>query len=101
MDAGVPLVLLDLLAAGLPGVFPGALTGEPLVQPYRHAGACRLAEEIHPVSFHMSGKQKLESGMRYRNPQIIMGLPGLGEFDIFRTEEAQIKKAREAMDKIK
>lgn len=59
----------------------------------------KLIEEAGASSFHMSGKQKLESGMRYRNSRVSMGLPGLSEFDIFRTELAQIQRAREAIDK--
>ncbi len=58
-----------------------------------------LKKEIGAYSFHMSGKQRLNSGMSYRNERVSMGLPGLSEFDIFRTELAQIQRAREAADK--
>lgn len=58
----------------------------------------RLHEEIHAASFHMSGKKRLDSGMVYRNESVHMGLPGLSEFDIFRTDREQIKKARYIMD---
>lgn len=57
-----------------------------------------LAEEIHAASFHMSGKQKQNSGMIYRNEQVHMGLPGFGEFDIFRTDEGEILRARQVLD---
>lgn len=57
-----------------------------------------LIEEIHATSFHMSGKQVLESGMIYRKKDVNMGLPGLGEYDIYRTDEEQIRRARQVMD---
>lgn len=59
----------------------------------------QLMEEIHAVSFHMSGKKIINSGMVFRNQQVHMGLPGLREFDIFRTDKEQIQRARQEMDK--
>lgn len=46
----------------------------------------------------MSGKQRLESGMSYRKEQVHMGLPGIREFDIYRTDENQIRRARQVID---
>lgn len=57
----------------------------------------RLKDEIHAESFHMSGKQILNSGMIYRNKNVNMGLPGLEEFQIFRTDEKQIQNARKVL----
>lgn len=54
----------------------------------------QLAGEIHASSFHMSGKKMISSGMEYRNPEVHMGLPGIGEFDIFRTDQEEIRRAR-------
>lgn len=66
-----------------------------------NAGVIRkLYEQIHAVSFHMSGKRRMDSGMIYRNESVNMGLPGLSEFDIFRTDKEEIKKARYMMDKL-
>lgn len=59
-----------------------------------------LGEEIHASSFHMSGKKRINSGMIYRNQEVSMGLPGFGEFDIFRTDKEQIQMARQALDRI-
>lgn len=56
-----------------------------------------LTREIHATSFHMSGKQVLNSGMVYRNEQVSMGLPGLDEFSIFRTGEEEIRKAKQTL----
>lgn len=54
----------------------------------------KLMDEINASSFHMSGKKMISSGMLYRNPQVHMGVPGLGEFDIFRTDKEEIRRAR-------
>lgn len=48
--------------------------------------------------FHMSGKEVVESGMVYRREGISMGVPGLGEYRIFRAAEAKIREARQAME---
>ena len=53
----------------------------------------QLKEGLHAGSFHMSGKQKLDSGMAYRNERVNMGLPGLSEFEIFRTDGEEIRRA--------
>ena len=41
----------------------------------------------------MSGKRLLESGMRYRNERVHMGLGSLSEFECYRTDEAEIRRA--------
>lgn len=51
------------------------------------------------TAFHMSGKRTLESGMSYRNPEVNMGLPGLSEYEIFRTDEEQVRAARRLLDR--
>lgn len=48
-------------------------------------------------AFHLSGKAVLDSGMTYRNSEVSMGLPGISEFQIWRTEEEAIRRAREAL----
>ncbi len=59
----------------------------------------RLKEEIHADSFHMSGKCRVDSRMRYRNEQVSMGLPGLSEFEMFCTDGDEIRAARTALDR--
>lgn len=54
----------------------------------------QLAGEIHASSFHMTGKKMIRSGMEYRNRQVHMGLPGIGEYDIFRTDKDEIRRAK-------
>lgn len=48
-------------------------------------------------AFHLSGKTVLESGMTYRNGEVSMGLPGISEFQIWRTDETAIRRAREVL----
>lgn len=58
----------------------------------------QLMKEISASSFHMSGKKMIGSGMAYRNRQVHMGVPGIGEFDIFRTDKEEIRRARLVLD---
>ena len=61
--------------------------------------AC-LAETAHATQFHMSGKQVLDSGMVFRKPGVSMGIPGFGEYEIFRTDEEQIRRAKKIVEKM-
>ena len=61
-------------------------------------GVCaEIIETLRDMSeiccFHMSGKETLESGMIYRNPKVNMGLPGISEFEVWRTSEEAIRRA--------
>ncbi len=47
--------------------------------------------------FHLSGKKVLDSGMTFRNPRVSMGLPGISEFQLWRTSEAAIRQAADAL----
>ncbi len=58
----------------------------------------RLMAEIDARCFHMSGKVIVDSGMIYRKENVNMGIPGIGEYDIFRTEEEQIRRAKRLME---
>ena len=46
------------------------------------------------TAFHMSGKKILKSAMRFRNPDVSMGLPGLSEYEIWRTDPESIRAVR-------
>jgi len=50
------------------------------------------------TSFHMSGKVTLESGMSFRREGVPMGLPGLDEYSIWRTDASRVREARKALD---
>ncbi len=56
-----------------------------------------LAPVTGCTAFHMSGKVTLESGMVFRREGVPMGLPGLDEYSIWRTDAARVRAAREAM----
>ena len=57
--------------------------------------AVRLLLAHTPLTaFHMSGKKILKSGMRFRNPNVSMGLPGLSEYEIWRTDPESIRAVR-------
>lgn len=60
----------------------------------------QMIEEAGVSSFHMSGKQLIQSGMVYRNPCVNMGLPGFSEFNILRTDREEIVKARSVINTI-
>lgn len=48
-------------------------------------------------AFHMSGKKILSSGMHYRNERVHMGLDGISEFELYRTDEEEIRRAVEIL----
>ena len=48
--------------------------------------------------FHMSGKKVMESEMQWRNPKVSMGLPGISEFEIYRTDSNVIREARHILE---
>lgn len=62
------------------------------------AGTIRkLIPATGAVSYHMSGKVVLESGMAYRRQEVSMGVPGMGEYEIFRTSEAKVREAKQVL----
>lgn len=62
------------------------------------AGTIRkLISVTGATSYHMSGKVVLDSGMVYRKEEVSMGLPGLGEYEIFRTSEAKVREAKQVL----
>ena len=59
-----------------------------------------LAAETGAHSFHMSGKQVLDSRMTFRREGVPMGLPGFSEFEIWQTSEETIRAARQVLDEL-
>ena len=45
-------------------------------------------------------RARLDSEMKYRKEGVSMGLPSLSEYEIFRTSEAEVKKAREVLARL-
>lgn len=57
----------------------------------------RLRAQYPLDTFHMSGKITQPSGMTFRREGVSMGLPGLDEFTIWQTSEAQVRAAAAAL----
>ncbi|MGM9663188.1 MAG: copper homeostasis protein CutC [Oscillospiraceae bacterium] len=64
-----------------------------------NAAVIRDIRRLYPQAraFHLSGKTVLHSGMVYRNEAVYMGLPGISEFQLWRTSEEAIRRAAEAL----
>jgi copper homeostasis protein len=48
-------------------------------------------------AFHLSGKAAFDSAMTYRNAHVSMGLPGISEFTLYRTDREKVREASEAL----
>lgn len=59
-----------------------------------------LIPELGPSSYHMSGKVVLDSGMTYRKEGVSMGIPGIGEYEVFRTDAEEIRRAKAVMEEL-
>lgn len=57
-----------------------------------------LLAETAITSFHMSGKKIVESEMRFRNPHVSMGIPGMSEYEIWRTDTGELTAVRKLLD---
>lgn len=49
-------------------------------------------------SFHMSGKKVLNSQMQYRKEGVSMGLPAFSEYEVWQTNEYEIKAVKELLE---
>ena len=59
-----------------------------------------IVAETGARAFHMSGKKILSSGMCYRNERVHMGVEGLSEFEIYRTDKEEIRRAAQILNKL-
>ena len=57
-----------------------------------------LAAATGAHAFHLSGKKVLSSRMTFRREGVPMGLPGFSEFEVWQTDEATIRKAKNALN---
>ena len=57
-----------------------------------------IYEKTGITDYHMTGKIVLESEMQYRKDGVSMGLPSLSEYEIFRTSEIEVQKARNVLN---
>lgn len=53
----------------------------------------RVFDTICTTSYHMSGKITLDSGMQFRRENVPMGLSGISEYDIWRTDFNAVRHA--------
>ncbi len=58
-------------------------------------------EKTDVRAFHMSAKKILDSEMEYRNKNVNMGIPSLSEYEIWRTDEEEIRRAKEILSNYK
>lgn len=65
------------------------------------AGVIRtfLLEKIPVGAFHMSGKIRIESGMKFRREGVPMGLKNFSEFEQYVTSGEKVREARTVLDK--
>lgn len=54
-------------------------------------------KETNIVSYHMSGKENLDSKMEYRKEGVSMGLPMMSEYEIMETSVEKIREAKNVM----
>lgn len=59
-----------------------------------------MYQATHARAYHMSGKITLDSTMEYRKEDVNMGLPNISEFEILRTEEDNIREARQVLEEL-
>lgn len=52
------------------------------------------------TAYHMSGKVTKDSRMAFRRAEVSMGLPGLGEYEIWETDEEKVRAARMVIDSL-
>lgn len=57
----------------------------------------KLYEKAGIRTFHMSGKKVIPSKMNFRKEGVPMGLPGISEYEIWRTDEQTIRDARQVL----
>ena len=48
----------------------------------------------------MSGKRTMDSVMRYRREDVSMGIGGISEYEIWRTDEQMIRDARRTLEEL-
>lgn len=60
----------------------------------------KMYPETGLKEYHMSGKKTLDSGMVYRNSRVSMGLPGISEFEVWRTDEQTVAEACRVLESL-
>lgn len=87
---GAPLLKrLQKAAAGRITIMAGSGVGSGSIPTLRQQTGIRV--------YHASCKKTLDSGMVYRKDSVSMGLPSLSEYDIWRTDEGEVRRCKEAL----
>lgn len=93
-------LIRQLVRAAEHGAWNGRETSAAQRQMTILVGAGVVSSNIEEIAmttgahaFHMSGKKLMDSGMRYRNERVHMGIEGLSEFELYRTDEEEIRRA--------
>ena len=60
----------------------------------------QFLDETEITDFHLSAKKVLESEMRYRKEGVPMGIAGMDEYSIFRTDAQEVARARQALERV-
>ena len=84
------LAKLQEQAAGRIAIMAGAGIGAKTI--------ARLLPVTGITTYHMSGKETLDSNMRYRQDGVSMGLPGISEYEIWQTSETLVREAVEVLN---
>lgn len=85
-------LLVDLLkkSAGRIDILAGAGISPEVIE--------KLAPCTGIRSFHMSGKVVKDSRMEFRREGVPMGIPGFSEFDIWQTDEENVRRAVKVLE---
>lgn len=58
-------------------------------------------KETKAISYHMSGKETIDSNMEYRQQHVSMGLPMMSEYEVWKTSTKKIREAKDLIEKYK
>ncbi|QUH27690.1 copper homeostasis protein CutC [Vallitalea guaymasensis] len=69
----------------------GGVKAEIIKEMYKFTGA---------VSYHMSGKEVINSSMEYRKEEVSMGIASLSEYSIWQTSSTKISQVKDILEKL-
>ncbi|MEG1186512.1 MAG: copper homeostasis protein CutC [Bacteroidales bacterium] len=70
-------------------IMPGCGVNEENIQ--------KIAQETGATELHMSLRSRIEGGMKFRNPDVLMGASDMSEFSFDQTDANRVKKACQAL----
>ncbi len=78
-------------SAGAPKIMAGGGVDAGVIE--------QMIPATHAGCYHMSGKVVLESAMAFRRTEVSMGVPGLGEYQLYRTDRDRIRAAKLVLER--